>query len=82
MLTSYEDVETEWARLVAQSGRAFPPEAKATMTAFWQHTAGLPVKARCVHCGALLTVTELGACGQSWSVTCPCGRSKDTLKGL
>ena len=82
MLSTYEEIEAEWERLVAQSRKPFPPEARATMTAFMQHTAGLPITASCIHCGRVLAVTDLGKHGQAWSVTCPCGRSKDTLKGL
>ena len=74
MLATYADIEAEWERLSAQA--SFPPEAKATTTAFMQHSAGLAVRARCIRCGELLTVTELGERGTACVVTCPCGRSK------
>jgi len=81
MLTTYEEIETEWRRLSANHGAAWPPEAKAVYVAFMQHTARLPVTTRCIHCGELLAVTDL-ASGSAWAVTCPCGKSKDTLRGL
>ena len=43
MLTTYEEIEAEWERLAANLGPKCPPERKATMTAFMQHTAKLPV---------------------------------------
>ena len=79
MLTTYEEIEAEWERLAASLGLACPPEGKATMTAFMQHTAKLPVTARCIHCGELMSVTDHGT---AWTVSCPCGRSKDTMRGL
>jgi hypothetical protein len=79
MLTTYEEIEAEWERLAANLGPNCPPEGKATMTAWMQHTAKLPITARCIHCGELMSVTHYGT---AWTVTCPCGRSKDTMKGL
>ena len=79
MLTTYEEIDAEWERLARNLGRACPPEGEATMKAFMQHTAGLVIKARCIHCGQLLSVTERGT---AWLVSCPCGRSKDDLRGL
>jgi hypothetical protein len=79
MLTTYEEIEAEWERLAASLGPACPPEGKATMTALMQHTAKLPITARCIHCGKLMSVTDHGT---AWTVSCPCGRSKDTMKGV
>ena len=79
MAITYEQIDLEWERLAACFEQKYPPEGKATYTAFMQHTSGLLVRARCVHCGELLTVTERGT---AWIVSCPCGRSKDTLRGL
>ena len=81
MLTTYEEIEAEWERLAASLGRACPLEGKSTMTAWMQHTAGLAITSRCIHCGELLTVTE-SRYGQAWTVTCPCGKSKQDMKGL
>jgi hypothetical protein len=81
-MTTYQDIEAEWERIVSQSDQVFPREAKATMIAFWQHTAGLPVTAYCIHCDGLLKVSEVGKGGCAWSVACPCGKSADTLRGL
>jgi hypothetical protein len=80
-MKTYEEIEAEWKQLVAQSSGTFPPEWKAIMTAFMQHSAGLVVTVRCIHCNGLLNVTGL-AHGSAWKVNCPCGKSKDTLKGL
>lgn len=80
MPKTYADIEAQWEELAAKS--SFPAEAKATYTAFMQFSAGLAVQSRCIHCGELLTVTELGERGTAWAVSCPCGRSKDTLRGL
>ena len=82
MLSTYEEIEAEREKISAQSSKPFPPEAKAVMTAFMQYSARLPVIARCMHCGHLLRVTELGSLGSAWAITCPCERSKDTLRGL
>jgi hypothetical protein len=79
MLITYKMIEAEWERLAASLGPACPPEGKATMTALLQHTAKLPITAQCIHCGELMEVTDLGT---AWSVSCPCGRSKDTMRGL
>jgi hypothetical protein len=79
MINTYEEIDAEWERLVASLGRECPAEGEAIMKAFMQHTAGLIVKARCMHCGELLNITERGTV---WLISCPCGRSKDTLKGL
>jgi hypothetical protein len=80
MSTTYADIDAEWEKLSAQS--SFPPEAKATTTAFMQHSAGLAIRARCIHCGELLTVTDLGERGSACAVSCPCGRSKEKVRGL
>ena len=79
MLTTYEEIDAEWERLAAQLGRACPLEGEAIMKAFMQYTGGLVIKARCIHCGELLSVTERGT---AWLVDCPCRRSNDTLKGI
>jgi hypothetical protein len=79
MLTTYEEIEAEWERLAAQIGPDCPREGKAIMTALMQHKAKLPITALCIHCGELLSVTDYGT---AWTVNCPCGRSKDTLRGL
>lgn len=82
MKASYEEIETEWKSLSARRKGTLPPEAKAVMTAFWQHCARLAIVSRCIHCNELLSVTDVGKAGQAWVVSCPCGRSKDTLRGL
>jgi NADH pyrophosphatase NudC (nudix superfamily) len=77
---TYEEIEAEASRFVASFRRPVPPQAKALFAAFSQHTSGLAVVERCPYCGGLLSVTELSP--EAWSVSCPCGRSHDTLKGL
>lgn len=81
MLTTYEAIDAEWERLAAGVGNGTPPEGKAVMTAFMQVTAGLPVIARCIHCSQLIGVTEMPG-GAAWIAACPCGRSRDTLRGI
>ena len=75
MFSTYEEIEAEWERLASQSDRPYQPEAEATMCAYMQYRAGLEIRARCIHCGELLTVTERNS--RSWYVTCPCGRSAE-----
>jgi hypothetical protein len=79
MITTYEEIDAEWERLAASLGRACPPEGKATMIAWMQHNAKSPITAQCMHCSGLLKVIDHGT---AWTVTCPCGRSKDTIRGL
>lgn len=79
MPATYEDIEAEWERLAANFPPDFPPEARSTMTALMQHNSGLPVTARCIHCGDLMSVTDHGT---AWTMTCPRGRSRDTMRGL
>jgi hypothetical protein len=77
---SYAEVEVEVARLVAASRRPLSPHTRSTLAAYMQYTSGLTITEHCPDCGALLLVTELG--NSAWSVSCPCGRSHDTLRGL
>jgi hypothetical protein len=79
MPVTYEEIESECEQLTARLGKACPPEAKATMSAFRQHAAGLAIRSRCIHCNQLLTVTLHNT---AWIVSCPCGRSKDKLRGI
>jgi hypothetical protein len=76
----YAEIDAESARIVATSGRVLPAHAKAVFAAFMQHTSGLAVVERCPYCDGALVVTKLKT--QAWSVSCPCGRSHDTMKGL
>lgn len=77
---TYAEIEAEVCRMVASGRRPPPAHAKAVVAAFMQHTSGLAVVERCPYCAGPLTVAELG--GSAWSVTCPCGRSHDTFRGL
>lgn len=79
MSTTYEEIDAEWERMAASLGPACPPEGKATMTAWMQYRAKLPITARCIHCGGPISVTDHRT---AWTISCPCGRSKDTLRGL
>ena len=49
------------------------------MTALLQHKNELPITARCIHCRELMSVTDHGT---AWTISCPCGRSKDVMRGL
>jgi len=78
-MPTYEEIEAECERFVATLGSTIPPEGKTTMAAYLQHKSKLPITARCIHCGELMTVTDSGT---AWSVSCPCGRSTLDLRGL
>ncbi len=77
---TYTQIEVEVARLLAPGRRPYPPHAKVVFAAFMQQTSGLAVREHCPYCDGLLAVTEHGL--SAWTVSCPCGRSHDTLKGL
>jgi hypothetical protein len=82
MLSTYEEIDAEWEVLTAETSKPFPPDCKAVVTAAMQHSAGLAIRAPCVHCGGLLKVTllDLGHQGSAPLIVCPCGRSKNFLK--
>ena len=77
---TYDEIEAAASRLVAAGGRSLPEHARPMLIAYMQHTSGLAVTARCPFCGLLLSVVPLSS--SAWSVSCPCGRSHDTLRGL
>lgn len=77
---TYADIEAEIAKFEASFGRPLPPHARHTFAAWMQHTAGMVVTEHCPDCGGLLAVTEYG--GTAWTVSCPCGRCRDTMRGL
>lgn len=78
---TYEEIAAEVsAAFAAPPRRPVRPQTKAILAAFMQHTNGLAVIERCPSCGGLLVVTDLSP--SAWSVSCPCGRSRDTLRGL
>ena len=81
MLSTYEEIDAEWERSLAE-GPLFPPECKAGVTAFMQHAAGLAIRSRCPHCGGLLkaTVLDLGHQGSAPLMACQCGRSKNFIR--
>lgn len=43
---------------------------------------GKVVDAKCDHCDGLIEITPLGNMGRAFSANCPCGRYKDTMRGL
>jgi hypothetical protein len=47
---------------------------------YWQ--TGKVVDAKCDRYGGLIEVTPRGEMGRAFSVNCPCGRYKDTMRGL
>ena len=50
------------------------------MEQYWQ--VGKIVNIKCDGCGELIEVKPKGEMGNAFSVTCPCGRYKDTMRGL
>ena len=76
---TYAEIEAEVARIIASNRRPLPPHAAMTFAAFLQDTSGLAVTEHCPYCGGQLSVTQ---CGRAWSVSCPCGRSHDSFRGL
>ena len=47
---------------------------------YWQ--GGKVASVRCDRCGGLIEVTPEGEMGRAFSVNCPCGRYKDTMRRL
>jgi hypothetical protein len=43
---------------------------------------GKVASVRCDKCGGLIQVRALGSLGSAWAMSCPCGRFKDTLRGI
>jgi len=80
MFTTYEEIDAEWERLVAQ--KPLPPECKPGVIALMQHAAGLAIRALCPHCGGLLkaTVFDLGHQGSAPFLACGCGRTNNFLR--
>jgi hypothetical protein len=81
MHSTYEEIDAQWEKLIAETSTPLPPECKAGVTALMQHTAGLAIRARCPHCGDLLKarVLDLGQQGSAMLIACRCGRSKNFL---
>ncbi len=75
---TYEEIVAEVA--LFQKIKVESPHARAVFGAFMQCTSGLAIKERCPYCKGLLFVTNLN--DRAWTVSCPCGRSSDTLRGL
>ena len=77
---TYEEIDTEIDRILSERKGSLPLHARAVFGAFMQWTSGLAIKERCPYCDGSLLVTNLN--DQAWAVSCPCGRSSDTLRGL
>jgi hypothetical protein len=77
---TYEEIKAEVARIVGSGRQPLPGHTKPVFAAFMQHTSGLAVVEHCPYCFGAISVTELSP--SAWSVSCPCGRSYDTLRGL
>jgi hypothetical protein len=77
---TYEEIDAEVDRIVSGEQGSHPPHARAVFGAFMQWTSGLAINEHCPYCKGLLFVTNL--IDQVWTVSCPCGRSSDTLRGL
>ena len=82
MNSTYEEIDAQWEKLIAETSTPLPAECKAGVTALMQRAAGLAVRARCPHCGGLLKATalDLGHQGGATLMACQCGRSKNFLR--
>lgn len=79
---TYEQIEVLVEQCAAQSGEALGPEARAAMSASIQHTAGLEVIARCIECGEVLRVKDLGPLERFddfLGISCPNGCPRNTV---
>jgi len=72
-----EGTELEAEALV--SGKDLPAHAKPSYIAVCEYVRGLPVDQVCPYCNGAMSVEEHGA---AWVVDCPCGRCKNSWKGL
>lgn len=77
---AYAEIDAEASRLVEGGAKPLPAHAKQVLAALAQHQARLPVIARCPFCAELLRVEALSE--SAWRVACPCGKCKDTFRGL
>ena len=77
---TYEEIDEEIVRILSERQGSLPTHARSVFGAFMQRTSGLAIKEHCPYCKGLLFVTNLN--DQAWAVSCPCGRSSDTLRGL
>jgi hypothetical protein len=77
---TYEEIDEEIVRILSARQGSLPTHARAVFGAFMQWTSGLAVIEHCAYCKGSLFVTNLN--DQVWAVSCPCGRSSDTLRGL
>ena len=70
----------------SSDGEELPPQLRRLLTALEEFHSGQPVTQQCVFCGTVLQITGLGETAEgphtAWAVTCSCGRSNDTLRGL
>ena len=44
--------------------------------------SGKVTTVHCDKCGGLIEIRSLGILGSAWAMSCPCGRFKDTARGL
>lgn len=77
---AYAEIEAEASGLVQSAKKPLPVHAKPVLAALLQHHARLPVIERCPYCAGLLRVDAPSE--SAWLVVCPCGKSKDTFRGL
>jgi hypothetical protein len=77
---AYAEIDAEASRLAEGGAKPLPAHAKQVLAALHQHQTRLPVIARCPFCAELLRVEALGE--SAWRVDCPCGKCKDTFRGL
>lgn len=76
----YAEIEADALQLVQRSKKPLPPHAKQVMAALWQYQSRLPVIERCPYCSELMRVDMHGE--TAWVVVCPCGKVKETFRGI
>lgn len=59
--------------------RSLPIDTKPVYLAWLQHVSGLSVDQICPYCSGEILVEDRGS---AWKMACPCGRSRDTMRGL
>ena len=71
------EIETEADKICSTSN--LQPHARPLVIAWMEYTEGLPIDQNCPYCFESLQILDHGT---AWTVTCPCGKSENTMRGL
>jgi hypothetical protein len=77
MKLSRSEIDAEAAKIL--EGRNATPYHRAAVLAFLEHVNELPMDQICPDCNGIVSVEQVNT---AWLVSCPCGRTKETLRGL